>query len=296
VIFSRVVVGFEGSDRSRDALVLGGALAGADCQLIACSVHRFNTLSARVDPSEPRLDRAAAERCADQAGRLLGDSRAVNSQLVASASAALALQSEAKRQRADLLALGSSHRGTVGRVLVGSVTEQTLHGAPCAVAVASVGFHRHGEDARLSRIAVAYDAMAPAPDALIAGATLAREIGGRLRVVAVADTAGAPAGKGRAALSRGTVRDKARRSATEQGLDTALAGLPPGVPALAEVRDGETVEELLEVTREADLLVLGSRGRGPVRRLVLGSVCDAIVRVAACPVLIVPPGRSGGSG
>ena len=38
-----------------------------------------------------------------------------------------------------------------------------------------------------------------------------------------------------------------------------------------------------------DLLVLGSRGRGPLRTLLLGSVCDAVVRGAACPVLVVPP-------
>ena len=42
-------------------------------------------------------------------------------------------------------------------------------------------------------------------------------------------------------------------------------------------------------THSVDLLVLGTRGRGPARRLMLGSVCDAVVCAAACPVLVVAP-------
>ena len=76
---------------------------------------------------------------------------------VAGVGAAMALQRAAEQQRADLIVLGSSHRGAVGRVLVGSVTEETLHGAPCPVAVAPVGFHRSPKDPRLGEIAVAYD-------------------------------------------------------------------------------------------------------------------------------------------
>lgn len=288
-MFSKVIVGFDGSEQARDALVLGRVLAADDGELIVCSVHHFKTLSARVDSTEPRLDRAAAERCAEEALGLLDGPVAVSPLLVAGASPAGALQSTAEDRSADLLVLGSSHRGPVGRVVLGSVTEEALHGAPCPVAVAPVGYHRRPADARLARIAVGYDIANPPQDALTAGVVLARRTGAELHVVAVADTAAALAGGASATMSYAAVV-KARLHAAEEGVARALAGLPEGVSARSEVREGQAVEKLLEVTHSVDLVVLGSRGRGPVRRLFMGSVCDSVVRAAACPVLVVAPG------
>jgi nucleotide-binding universal stress UspA family protein len=287
-MFSKVIVGFDGSDQAHDALALGRVLTAPDGEIIVCSVHHFKTLSAHLDPEEPRLDRASAERCAEEAGRLLDGPGRTSQLLVASASAALALQRTAERHHAEVLVLGSSHRGAVGRVLVGSVTEEALHRAPCPVAIAPVGFRGRPRHARLARIALGYDVAGRSPGALRAGVALASETGAELLVVAVADTAAALAGGAGAALSYRAIV-KARLQAAEEGVAQVLAALPEGVSATSEVRDGQPSEELLEVTGSVDLLVLGSRGRGPVRRLLLGSVCDAVVRAAACPVLVVPP-------
>jgi nucleotide-binding universal stress UspA family protein len=49
------------------------------------------------------------------------------------------------------------------------------------------------------------------------------------------------------------------------------------------------VEELIIASKEADLVVLGSRGKGGFTRLMLGSTADQVVRHAHCPVTIVPP-------
>ena len=46
--------------------MLGAVLTDGGGELIVCCVHHFKSLSARVDPTEPRLDRAAAERCAEE--------------------------------------------------------------------------------------------------------------------------------------------------------------------------------------------------------------------------------------
>lgn len=53
---------------------------------------------------------------------------------------------------------------------------------------------------------------------------------------------------------------------------------------------GPAADSLVEAAREAraDLLVVGSHGRGPVKRLFLGSVSEGVLRQAPCPVLVVP--------
>ncbi len=77
----------------------------------------------------------------------------------------------------------------------------------------------------------------------------------------------------------------------QEALDRALAGLPDGVAATGELLYGEVVDELSVVgDRGVDLLVCGSRGYGPVRRVLLGTVSAALVRQASVPVLVVPRG------
>jgi nucleotide-binding universal stress UspA family protein len=60
------------------------------------------------------------------------------------------------------------------------------------------------------------------------------------------------------------------------------------VPLGAVLEGGYEPIALAECVRET-LLVLGSHGRGFVGRLIMGSVCDRVVRAAACAVLVVPP-------
>ena len=70
----------------------------------------------------------------------------------------------------------------------------------------------------------------------------------------------------------------------------------PGVPTphvRTEVMRGAAADLLVEVAGEADLLVVGSRGRGALRGLLLGSVALHCVLHAACPVLVVHPQSSG---
>jgi nucleotide-binding universal stress UspA family protein len=74
------------------------------------------------------------------------------------------------------------------------------------------------------------------------------------------------------------------RIAVEAGLVDAERRVTIGHPAerLAELADEE----------DAELIVVGSRGRGTLKAAFLGSVAHNLVGVARCPVLIVPPGVS----
>jgi nucleotide-binding universal stress UspA family protein len=67
-----------------------------------------------------------------------------------------------------------------------------------------------------------------------------------------------------------------------------------GKVAGAHLRKGPAVDEILDLAAEleAGLIVLGSRGMGPVKRLVMGSVSEGVVYHACCPVLVLRGGQS----
>lgn len=72
-------------------------------------------------------------------------------------------------------------------------------------------------------------------------------------------------------------------------LDSALGGAerPAGLQAVAKA--GNPAEVLLDLSADADLLVVGSRGHGGFRHLLTGSVATQVVAHAPCPVVVVPP-------
>jgi nucleotide-binding universal stress UspA family protein len=76
-------------------------------------------------------------------------------------------------------------------------------------------------------------------------------------------------------------------------VDRAVAELPPG--AEADVLAGRPRDELVRVSHDVDLMVVGSRGWGPVRRTLLGGTSRYLVEHAACPVIAVPRGTEIGS-
>ena len=72
----------------------------------------------------------------------------------------------------------------------------------------------------------------------------------------------------------------------------ALAALADGSEVSGGVLEGDAATELAAASAELDLLVLGSRGYGSVRSALLGSVSRALVRSAACPVVVLPAGST----
>ncbi|HXZ71795.1 MAG TPA: universal stress protein [Streptosporangiaceae bacterium] len=83
------------------------------------------------------------------------------------------------------------------------------------------------------------------------------------------------------------------RQAAEEAVAKAAAQLGESQPVSVTVRavSGSPAQELIEASRDADLLVVGSRGGGGFARLVLGSVSEQVARHARCPVVVVPGPR-----
>jgi nucleotide-binding universal stress UspA family protein len=87
-----------------------------------------------------------------------------------------------------------------------------------------------------------------------------------------------------------------RREALDYLEDVAEGLQETGVAATAAAVIGDSPAGTLLDLGRADrgaLLAVGTRGRGGVKRLMLGSVADKLVRGAEVPVLVVPPGRRG---
>ena len=123
----------------------------------------------------------------------------------------------------------------------------------------------------------------------LAATNEAFEVAGRLRaellIVSVIDTASLrlPGGRFRARVDQ--VRE--RRQAAAQEL--VQRGRREGVHVTFLVWEGEPGESILEAAgaEQADMIILGSHGRGPLGRLLLGSVSQHVVRLAAVPVVVV---------
>jgi nucleotide-binding universal stress UspA family protein len=77
------------------------------------------------------------------------------------------------------------------------------------------------------------------------------------------------------------------RAGLAADLAQAVAALP--IESVeSEILEGDPAQRLAESSTGLALLVLGSRGYGPVRSVLLGSVSADVARTAACPVLVVP--------
>lgn len=211
--------------------------------------------------------------------------REFDTRVVAGAPAA-ALHRVAEEANAALIVVGCSHRGTLGRVFPGSVTEATLHGSPCAVAVAPRGYVAAG--GKPARIGVAYVDTPEGNAALAAAAALAGCWNANLVVITVLEP-----------RSRTTVISPYDAASGEESERLALraakraADRLTGIRAAPRVVAGEAAAALNALTSELGLLVCGSRGQGRLKTGLLGGVSHRLVRDAACPVLVVAPGGQG---
>jgi nucleotide-binding universal stress UspA family protein len=276
-----IVIGFDGSEESRDALELGGRLAhleDARAIVVACFAHSPTEIG--EEAFESRLAEDSEPLFAEARRTLHGID--VSTLALGTRSAAQALHDVAEAEQAEAIVLGSTHRGAVGRIMPGSVGERLLDGAPCSVVVAPRGFAR-GQHFGFGVIGVAYDGTEESKIALDEGRRLAVGIGGTLRLIRAAIPASS-AKRGEQVLA---AREDDRRR-----LEQEAASVADSVDVEAVLVDGGPAAALADQGIELDLLVIGSRGYGPLRRTLLGGVSGEVMRTAPCPVWVTPRGTT----
>ena len=268
-MFHQVIVGVDGGPTGRDAVAVARLLMAADARLVLVHVHELTPVrgaSGVYGPSETAESKALLEAEREATG--------VDADLVpvTASSVGRGLHYVAQARAADLLSVGSTARSLAGRVLVGDITRAALIGAPCAVAIAPRGYAT--EAGAITRIGVGYDGSRDSEAAL----AFARGLAGRHGATVAAMTVVEPA----------TLRGVARSRADEEELDQAKRDLAALDGVHGEVASGSAGEELAEFSARVDVLVVGSRGYGPIRSLMLGGTAVHLASSAQCPLLVLP--------
>jgi nucleotide-binding universal stress UspA family protein len=303
-LFGSVIVGADGRAGGRDAIALARMLIASTGHLTLAHVHSGESLQSIAVPVAPEAARAAVGDAAttsaagsapapggrEDSQRLLEGERSkaeLDAELVSvgASSVGRGLHKLAEDKHADLLVVGSSHRGFLGRVFVGDDTRDSLNGAPCAIAVAPLGYAQ--ELAGIKTVGVGYDGSGESEAALALARALASEHGARVRAIRVVQIlSSAYAGFGGVAWG--------------DALETVLSDSKQEMAALAGVEGEATLgvagEELSAFSEHVSLLIVGSRGYGPVRALMLGSTSQYLAGHARCPLLVIPRTSRNASG
>lgn len=283
-----ILVGFDGSEHGRDALALGRALAATlSTRLVVVIAYTPERWLWAPGTAEP-MDQHERELVMARAEAAFSGQDRVEFRTVAWPSAAGALHAEAERERAQIIVVGSSHRGTLGRMLLGTVTQEVLDAAPCAVAIAPPGLAAAPE-IQFSRVGVGFDDTPTAHDALAVAHLFARHAGAQLRLLWAAHLATRALPRAFMPYLDGDYLEELRAELNGR-LEQAAAPIREDCPVRPEILSGETIHALVTQSERLDLLVLGSRGYGPLQSVLLGSVSRRVVSDARCAVLVVPRG------
>lgn len=285
-MFKTIVVGVDGGGGGADALALAALLQRSFAsELVAVHAYLDSYLIGRG--ANPAYDAVLHDDSNAMLSRELeGAGVEATVAIVADKSPARALHQAAERRTADVIVVGSDRHGPLGRVLPGDVTAGTLHGAPCAVAVAPRGYAETKH--RIQAVGVGYDGSPEAEIALDAAIEVAHATHARIELAYVI-TPVAPIAPWQTPMAA-IETERTIREGAEQKVATAVAKISGA--AAGHTPSGLAHSELARLSRGVDLLIVGSRGYGPLRRLLLGSTSSKLVREASCPVIALPRGAT----
>lgn len=180
----------------------------------------------------------------------------------------------------ELIVMGTHGRTGLKRVVLGSVAEKVVRHAPCSVLVT------RGDGEPFTDVLVPVDFSKSSQDAVDQAARMVRPGGSGITLLHVIEAPVAVSGE---VLDLTFMREIDRASTA--ALDELAAKLETkvDVPVRTRVRIGYAGGQILMVLEDDpvfDLVVMGSHGRTGIKRALLGSVAEKVVRHAPCPVMI----------
>ena len=271
--YRRVLVAYDGSPSAQDALALADRLRdpGGGALTLACIVpgrvwHRGGGAATGAGTGA-MLEAARAELPAGIPVALRAPT---------ATSAARGLTELAEREHSDLIAIGSAKGAAGERIGVARTAGRLLHGAPCAVAVAPPGLRETGP---FHHVGVALDDSPEAAAAVAVAFAIARRDRSAMTLYSALQHV----------VDRSEEGSRGMRLALQDRLDRAADAAPNGVNPGTVLVYGAAGQGIAEACDGAvDLLVVGSRGYGPLQRALLGSVSEELISRARHPVLVIP--------
>jgi nucleotide-binding universal stress UspA family protein len=282
----KVLIGYDGSPQGDDALGFGRNLSEVlDARPIVTTVIAHT----RHGLEESKFDEAVTKFCEPlfNKARERIDAVEVTAKPMVNDSPAAGIYELTDWEKPTAVVIGSTRHGKTGRVQVGTLGGSLLSGVRCSVAVAPRGYadRRSG----LGRIGVAVDGSSQSWRALSAAAYLAERANAPLAILSVMGPPHYVLGGLLSPLGPDEYREYKEKE-WESVYEEALGRVPDGVATEPLLLHGEPAEALAEAASDLDLLLLGSRGYGPVKGTLLGSVSARVMAAAPCPVMVVPRG------
>ena len=198
--------------------------------------------------------------------------------------------SYAEAMDTDLVALGTRGQRKAKRLFMGSVAEEVIREAACPVlAVREHGGSSPPDHPVVERILLPVDFSEHSQRAMSYGKELAASYGADLDLLHVIERPSLPGAYGLemepAQVEVSDVSDKVRKAL----MDLSREAPGPDVPTELHVHEGHASNAIISVakTRGSDLIVLASHGRTGLKRFVMGSTAESVLREAPCPAFIV---------
>ena len=265
------------------------AAAGAELRLVhAESYAEASEAAVALQPATLEAMRAHALRqLENRAGELRRGGLAVTT-VVEHGQPSVVLLSEAANWGADLLVVGTRGLGGLRGLLLGSTARRVVERAACPVL--AVHGPLAGSRGARRRVLVATDFSDDAKGAVRCAARLLGLSGRDTVVLTHALHAPAMVSLASAPFDSAELQVVMRHEA-QVALDREAEALgAAGLEVKAQLLDGFPPQVLVRAARDldADLVVMGTRGRTGLSHLLLGSTAERVMQLAACPVLVVP--------
>ena len=300
-MFSKILVCSDGSDGALIAVKMGAQIA-QKCHSALLLIHTYDLTVAAYPPlvagawelpvSQNGMDAYAGQaRIALEAhaGKILREAGVKYESLLEHGHPVEAITRLARQREADLIVLGSRGLSNIQSFLIGSISEGVLHHAHCPVLIV------HGDSARctvaaLQRILLTSDGSRGASQAAVAAIQLARNFAASLSVLNVLDAS---------ALSYNLSPDfppdnesaytRSQHLLDEIAKDVGAKAREANVPVTLHQEMGYPAETILRFADgiQADLIVIGCRGMGTFKSLLIGSVSNSVVHHAHRSVLVL---------
>jgi nucleotide-binding universal stress UspA family protein len=232
----------------------------------------------------------------NEAAALLSGSKVTVEQIVAEGEPDEEIVTAAGQRGVQMIAMASHGRGAIGRAIFGSVADRVARTAPVPVLILRTPDEDADSDVVVSRIVIPLDGSEIASRALPVASEIAKQLAAPVHVVRAVDAALAlPMASGvfgAGPVVDADVTDQIWQEAEEEARSTVTAAVSrlkvEGIDASGGIVNGSPFFAISEVIEPGDLLILTSHGRGGVRRWLLGSVAEKLVREADAPVMLVP--------